>query len=125
MKSRRLEGKRALVTGAARGLGEAIARQFVLEGARVACIDIRTRLNQGCVESIRLLCQDGAEAHAVSGDVGDARQVKRMVREADSLLSGIDVLVNNAGVIPSRRTVLETSESDWDASFRVNAKGTF
>ena len=125
MSGTRLKGKRALVTGAARGLGQAIARRFVLEGGRVVCLDIRAQLNESCVESIRSLGPEDAEVQAVSGDVGDSGQVERMVEESESLLGGIDVLVNNAGVIPSRKSVVETPEADWDETFRVNAKGVF
>ncbi len=114
-----------MVTGAARGLGEAIARRFALEGARVVCLDVQTQLNESCAESIRSLCAKGAEVHAVSGDVGDSGHVERMVQESESLLGGIDVLVNNAGIVSSRRKVIETPEADWDETFRVNAKGVF
>lgn len=120
--SARLAGKRALVTGAAAGLGEAIARRFAAEGARVAVVDIQERASHQVVESIR---QEGGEAHAVAGDVGSSRQVERIVSTVCSLLGGIDILVNNAGVIPSRETVLDTREEDWDKTLRVNAKGVF
>ena len=120
--SARLAGKRALVTGGAAGLGEAIARRFAAEGARVAVVDIQERASHEVVESIR---QEGGEAHVVAGDVGSSRQVERIVSTAYSLLEGIDILVNNAGVIPSRETVLDTREEDWDETLRVNAKGVF
>ena len=120
--SARLAGKRALVTGAAAGLGEAIARRFAAEGARVAVVDIQEQASHRVVESIR---QEGGEAHVVAGDVGSSRQVERIVSTACSLLEGIDILVNNAGVIPSRETVLDTREEDWDKTLRVNAKGVF
>ncbi len=120
--SARLAGKRALVTGAAAGLGEAIARRFADEGARVAVVDIQERASHQVVESIR---QAGGEAHFVAGDVGCSRQVERIVSTAHTLLEGIDILVNNAGVIPSRETVLDTREEDWDQTLRVNAKGVF
>ena len=120
--SARLAGKGALVTGGAAGLGEAIARRFTAEGARVAIVDIHERASHQVVESIR---QEGGEAHVVAGDVGSSRQVERIVSTACSLLEGIDILVNNAGVIPSRETVLDTREEDWDKTLRVNAKGVF
>lgn len=118
----RLENKRAIVTGAAMGLGEAIARRFAEEGAEVACFDVKPEPLAQVVESIRA---DGGKAHGVSGDVGDSSGVERMVGEAREALGGIDVLVNNAGVIPSRETVVNTTEEDWDETLRVNVKGVF
>ena len=120
--SERLAGKRALVTGAAAGLGEAIASRFAGEGARVAVVDIQSEASHRVVESIR---RQGGEAHTVVGDVGSSSQVERIVSAARSLLGGIDILVNNAGIIPSRETVLDTREEDWDKTLRVNAKGVF
>ena len=119
---RRLEGKRTIVTGSAMGLGEAIARMFAREGASVACIDQKQAPNETAVRSI---CSDGGCAFSVIGDVSDGGDAERMVSEAERLLGGIDVLVNNAGVIPSRETVVETSEADWDLTMRVNVKGVF
>ncbi len=122
MESRRLEGKRAVVTGSAMGLGEAIARKFAQEGAQVVCLDVKEKLNEKVAQSIRT--QEG-RAFAVSGDVANASHAERMTRESDALLGGIDVLVNNAGVILSRQNVVDTSEQDWDETFRVNVKGVF
>lgn len=121
-KSGRLAGKRALVTGAAAGLGKEIAYRFAAEGARVVVVDIQQQASNEVVESIH---RQGGEAHAVVGDVGSSSQVERIVSAAHSLLAGIDILVNNAGVIPSRETVLDTREKDWDETLRVNAKGVF
>ncbi len=122
LRSGRLAGKRALVTGAAAGLGKAIAHRFAEEGARVVVVDIQEQASHQVVESIR---QQGGEAHAVVGDVGSSSQVERIVSATHSLLEGIDILVNNAGVIPSRETVVDTREEDWDKTLRVNAKGVF
>ena len=122
LRSGRLAGKRALVTGAAAGLGKAIAHRFAEEGARVVVVDIQEQASHQVVESIR---QQGGEAHAVVGDVGSSSQVERIVSATHSLLEGIDILVNNAGIIPSRETVLDTREEDWDKTLRVNAKGVF
>ena len=62
---------------------------------------------------------------SVKGDVGNARDAERVTAEALSLLGGIDILVNNAGVVPSRETVVQTTEADWDETLRVNSKGVF
>jgi len=120
--TRRLEGKRALVTGSAMGLGEGIVRRFAAEGAHVACVDVKRQPNEAVVASIR---EVGGWAESVIGDVGESAGSAAIVREALGRLGGIDVLVNNAGVIPSRETVVETTEEDWDETMRVNAKGVF
>jgi 3-oxoacyl-[acyl-carrier protein] reductase len=120
--SRRLEDKRALVTGSAMGLGEAIARMFAREGAMVLCVDIQSAPNEAVAKAI---CAAGGHAFSFAGDVSLAPDVERMSQQVDQLLGGIDVLVNNAGVIPSRETVLNTTEQDWDTSMRVNVKSIF
>ena len=121
-KTKRLESKRAVVTGAAMGLGEAIAHTFSQEGADVVCVDVKAGPNEETVEAIQAV---GGTAHSVIGDVGNATDSTRVVEEALGHLGGIDILVNNAGVIPSRETVVDTTEGDWDETLRVNAKGTF
>lgn len=118
----RLAGKRAVVTGAAMGLGQAIATRFAREGASLVCVDRDEGANARTIEAIR---SAGGSAASVVGDVGLAADVERMDREIARHLGGLDVLVNNAGVIPSRETVLDTTEADWDETIRVNAKGVF
>ena len=122
MGSGRLEGKKAVVTGSVMGLGEAVGRRFAEEGAVVACVDVKQAPNEKTVQSI---LDQGGLAYSLTGDVSSSADVERMSQEAASLLGGIDILVNNAGVIPSRETVLETTEADWDKTLRVNAKGPF
>ncbi len=104
------------------GLGEAVGRRFAEEGAVVACVDVKQAPNEETVQSI---LDQGGLAYSLTGDVSSSADVERMSQEAASLLGGIDILVNNAGVIPSRETVLETTEADWDKTLRVNAKGPF
>ena len=104
------------------GLGRAIAMKFAAEGARVACVDVRSEPNESTAAHIR---RDGGEARAIFGDVGSAVDAERIVAEANRFLHRIDILVNNAGVIPSRRTVVNTTEADWDETMRVNVKGVF
>ncbi len=118
----RLAGKRAIVTGAAMGLGEAIAREFSREGARVVCVDVQAELNEEVAASIH---ERGGHACALTGDVGISADVERVCGEADAYLGGVDILVNNAGVIPSREAVVATREEDWDETLRVNLKGVF
>ena len=104
------------------GLGEAVARRFAQEGAAVVCVDVKPAPNEQTVQS---LLDQGGQAYSVIADVASSSDVERVSEEAESLLGGIDVLVNNAGVIPSRETVVETTEADWDETLRVNAKGAF
>jgi NAD(P)-dependent dehydrogenase (short-subunit alcohol dehydrogenase family) len=118
----RLAGKVAIVTGAGMGLGEAIARRFAEEGSRVACVDIRSGPTEAVVAAIRA---GGGEAMAVEGDVAAPADTLRVVEATRTHFGRVDILVNNAGILPSRETVLDTTEADWDATMRVNVKGVF
>jgi NAD(P)-dependent dehydrogenase (short-subunit alcohol dehydrogenase family) len=115
----RLNNKVAIVTGAARGIGVAVAKRFVAEGANVVIADIDERA--GTLEAKHL----GANAHFVACDVGDSTQVGRMVDEACKAFSGdIDILVNNAGIVHGAE-FLDLKEEDFDRVLRVNLKGHF
>jgi NAD(P)-dependent dehydrogenase (short-subunit alcohol dehydrogenase family) len=116
----RLHGKVAIVTGAAMGLGEAIARRFAEEGARGACVDVRPGPKDAVVDAIRA---DGGEAVSLEASVATTADTHRVVGAVQERFGRIDILVNNAGVLPSRETVLETTEADWDETMRVNVKG--
>jgi NAD(P)-dependent dehydrogenase (short-subunit alcohol dehydrogenase family) len=104
---RRLDGKVAVVTGAAQGIGAEIVRRFREEGAQVAAIADRD------VEDPGLLC-----------DVADADDVARAFARVDELLGGVDVLVANAG-ISVRKPFLEIEEADWRRVLDVNLTGVF
>src|SRR4051812_11331367 len=115
----RLEGKRAIVTGAGSGMGHAIAVRFAEEGANVMIADLNHAAALQVAEEITAI---GSQAIAVPVDVRDQAQVQEMVDTAASRFGGLDVLVNNAGVgkiIP----FLDTTEQDWDFMFDVNCKG--
>ena len=122
MSQPRLHGKVAIVTGAAMGLGEAIARRFAEEGARVACVDVRPGPNDAVVDAIR---SEGGEALSIEASVAASADARRVAEITLERFGRIDVLVNNAGILPSRETVLETTEADWDETMRVNVKGVF
>jgi NAD(P)-dependent dehydrogenase (short-subunit alcohol dehydrogenase family) len=108
----RLAGKAALVTGASRGIGAAIARRFAAEGADV--------LNASLIEPVY---EDPAVASIIA-DVGDPESARRLVDEAAERLGKLDILVNNAGV-ELEATIEHTSPDEWDRVMTVNAKGPF
>lgn len=115
----KLDGKVAIVTGGAQGMGRAICLRYAREGARVVVAD---RNLDGAEAVAREIAEAGGEAVAVAVDVRDQDQVQRMVDIAVELFGGVDILVNNAGVgriIP----FLETTEADWNLIFDVNCKG--
>jgi len=119
----RLEGKRALVTGASRGIGRGIALAFAREGADVA-IGYRREAEaaEACVAEIERL---GRRAHAFAADVRDAGAVAAMVRGAHEVLGGLDVVVANAGV-PTRFQPLEEVEiSYWQRVLDIDLNGVF
>jgi L-rhamnose 1-dehydrogenase len=117
----RLEGKVAMVTGAARGIGQAIAIRFALEGARVAIVDIRESEGQ---EAARLIEAAGGQACFVRADVSDSVQVQTMIRAVLDRWYTIDILVNDAGICPFEG-FLEMPEALWDQVLDVNLKGYF
>ena len=117
----KLEGKSAIVTGAAKGIGWGIAKIFLEQGARVAVVDWDKEAGES---STAAFTQDGGEALFVECDVSDEKQVKAMVAKVIDVFGGLDVLVNNAGV-GIYKPVLETSSEDWDHCLGVNLKGAF
>jgi L-rhamnose 1-dehydrogenase len=117
----RLESKVAIVTGAARGIGRAIALRFGQEGARVVVVDLRE--NEGR-ETVRLIEAAGRQAMFIRTDVSDRNQVQAMVDRVVEQWSAIDILVNDAGVCPFK-DFLEMPESLWEQVLDVNLKGYF
>jgi 3-oxoacyl-[acyl-carrier protein] reductase len=118
----RLSGKRAIVTGAGRGIGQAIARAFLDEGARVLINDIDRSLVE--YSAAELGAGDGQLAF-VSGDVSNPDDVHRIVARAKETFGGVDVLVNNAGIGGIGKTLLELSLNDWDLMIRVDLTSVF
>jgi L-rhamnose 1-dehydrogenase len=117
----RLKGKVAIVTGAARGIGRAIAFRFAEEGARVAVVDVREDDGQCTVDMIQAA---GGEATFVATDVSIAPQVRAMVEAVLNRWGTIDILVNDAGICPFE-TFLDMPEALWDQVLDVNLKGYF
>jgi NAD(P)-dependent dehydrogenase (short-subunit alcohol dehydrogenase family) len=116
-----LTGKVALVTGAARGIGRAIAEVYAEHGARVAAADVLTEQAQAVAEGINAA---GGSALALYLDVTDPQSVQQAVDATVARFGRIDVLVNNAGVLRPH-LVVDFPLEDWDLIFRVNVRGTF
>jgi NAD(P)-dependent dehydrogenase (short-subunit alcohol dehydrogenase family) len=112
--------KAALVTGAARGIGLAIAKKFLAEGWRVALLDIEGELLRGAVAALG----DADNTLALHCDVSDAEAVAGAVAETEARFGRLDALVNNAGVAVFA-PLLETSDDDWNRVLAVNLTGPF
>jgi 3-oxoacyl-[acyl-carrier protein] reductase len=122
MTERHLDGKVAIVTGASRGIGQAIADRFAAEGARVVVNYVAASAKaQTVVEAIAV---QGGEAFAVQADVSRSPDVANLIAATLDRFGRIDILVNNAGVMVTQG-VLETSEDDWDRTIDVNLKGPY
>ena len=117
----RLEGKVALITGAARGQGAAEARLFAQEGAKVVLADVSDQEGSAVAAEI---AEAGGDALYVHLDVTSEEDWDAAIRSAVSSFGKIDILVNNAGIW-RRGHVLETSSDQWDEVLGVNAKGVF
>jgi NAD(P)-dependent dehydrogenase (short-subunit alcohol dehydrogenase family) len=117
----RLEGKRAIVTGAGAGIGRAISLRLSAEGARVTLADLDEQAARG---TAREIVEAGGEALVRRTNVTEAGEVEVLVRAAVEEWGGLDVMVNNAGVGVAA-TAEDTSEEDWERLMAVNLKGTF
>ena len=113
-------GKVGLVTGAAAGLGRAIATRLVAEGASVAIIDRDGHSLEGVAEALRAT---GGTVEPIVADVSNAADVDSAVRRAESMLGPIDLLVNNAGIVVIKPYV-EHTDDDLDRQLAVNLRGT-
>jgi 3-oxoacyl-[acyl-carrier protein] reductase len=118
----KLEGKIALVTGASRGLGKAIALAFAGEGAKVA-VNYNASAS-GAADTVQRIREAGGVAEPFQADVSDPEQVDTMVKSIEAKLGGIDILVNNAGIMgPS--PLQKMSPELWDRIFAVHVRGMF
>jgi NAD(P)-dependent dehydrogenase (short-subunit alcohol dehydrogenase family) len=115
-----LAGKRAVVTGASRGIGTAVARALARAGAEVL---LAARSREPLEALVSELRSAGAKAHAASADVADPASVAALAAEADRAMGGVDLLINNAGIASSAPIQAITLE-DWNRIFTVNATGT-
>jgi 3-oxoacyl-[acyl-carrier protein] reductase len=114
-----LDGKKALVTGAARGIGRAIAEALAAEGAALAVADIRE-----CADTVASIRKAGGTALSFACDVAREELVEALFRDALERLGGLDVVVSNAGVI-LEKPLLETSLADYERVMGINLRGCF
>ncbi len=119
---RNLVGRVAIVTGAAEGIGFAVARRLAAAGARVAIADIDGAAARRAAERIT---QDGGAALGVAADVADERAVQEMVRQVRDELGDADILVNNAGIVGDTNDVQDFAIDAWDRALAVNLRGVF
>jgi NAD(P)-dependent dehydrogenase (short-subunit alcohol dehydrogenase family) len=119
----RLQDKVTIITGGASGMGRVAARMFAAEGARVVVADVTEPAAQSVVDEVKAA---GGEAIAVVADVSKEADAQRMVEETVAAFGRVDVLYNNAGIMPKAdHSVIDTSVDDWDRVMAVNLRGVF
>src|SRR4030043_1461 len=121
MSRKRFVGKGVVVAGGASGIGKATAERFLEEGAKVAILDLSRKNGEATVKEFE---KKGYHPVLLIGDVTNAKDVKRMVKEARTRFGSIDVVFNNAGILVEG-TIEKVSEEDWDRIMSVNVKGPF
>ncbi len=117
-----LQGKVAVITGAGRGIGRALAIGFAEQGARVVCA---ARTQSQIDETVRAIYEAGGDAIAVRCDVTDAAAVERLYAVTRDQFGPVDIVVANAGGNFSRQSVEESDISDWELTVRVNLIGVY
>lgn len=116
------EGKTALVTGGAAGIGRAAVLAFAREGARVVVADVDTPRGKETVEMVKA---EGGEALFLHVDVSNPEDVRKMVEETVDTYGGLDCAFNNAGIEGEQAPVAEVSEENWDRVIDINLKGVW
>lgn len=116
----RLKDKVAIVTGAARGIGQEFALALVGEGAKLVCADLND-----CGETLALIEDKGGSGISVEVDVSSAQSTQALATAAVEAYGSIDILVNNAGILAEMKPFEQIDENEWDLIMNVNAKGQF
>jgi NAD(P)-dependent dehydrogenase (short-subunit alcohol dehydrogenase family) len=117
-----LDGRRALVTGAATGIGEGIARMLARAGASVVVSDIDVETGE---KATATMAGEGLDVRFVPVDVTDAAASRRAVEETVAQLGGLDLLVNNAGSFHEAGSIVDQTEESWHRSVAINFHGVF
>ena len=119
----RLEGKTALITGAASGIGMETAKLFASEGAKVLVVDVNDSVGEQTAVSIR---DSGGEALYQHADVSNSAETEAMIRKAEEKFGALHIIFNNAGIMDSRDdNAMVTEEDVWDLTMAINLKGVF
>jgi NAD(P)-dependent dehydrogenase (short-subunit alcohol dehydrogenase family) len=119
----RLEDKVTIITGAGGGMGRTAARMFAAEGAKVVCVDVSDEMAESAASDV---VAAGGRASAVAADVSDDAQARKMVDHAVATFGRVDVLYNNAGIMPAAdHSVVDTDVETWDKVMAVNVRGVY
>jgi NAD(P)-dependent dehydrogenase (short-subunit alcohol dehydrogenase family) len=119
--SHALEGKVVLITGAAQGLGKAVALAFAAQGAQLVLVDLNGVLLN---ETVKEMQENGTKCAAIAANIAASGAARDIVRKSVELFGRLDVLINNAAV-SSVESLLEVTENEWDKVFAVNVKALF
>ncbi len=106
----RLDGKRAIVTGAGSGIGRASALRFAAEGAAVLAVDL---LEEAVAETVEKIARTGGRARALAADAGDEKQVAELVRNCVASFGGLEAVYANAGITGPVTPIFDVSADDW------------
>lgn len=124
LKNMRLENRVAIVTGAASGIGRAIALKYAGEGATVVLADVREDPREGGAKTVELIAEQGGKAHFIHADVSKWDDVDTLVSQTVATFGKLDVMVNNAAISPNK-PLLETTEDIWRQTLDINLTGVF